>query len=342
MPTTLPVNKPMGAIEWLLLIALSMLWGCTFLLAEVALEEARPFTLVFCRVGIAAIVLLAVVYVTGHRMPLGWRPWRPFLIMGALNNVLPFSLIFWGQIEITGGLASILNATTPLSTVLLAHFLTRDERITPGRLAGVALGIAGVTVMVGPDALHGLGLHFLAQIGVLVAAFSYAVAGVYGRRFHRQPPLVTAAGMLSASAVMMLPIALLVDRPWTEPLPGVTTWAAILGLAILCTALAYIIYFRILAAAGATNLLLVTFLSPVTAILAGGALLGERLEPEHFLGMVLIGLGLAAIDGRPLRLLARAIGRPDPNPEKRPWSSSTGRPSSDSSTISAMRSRRRS
>ena len=159
--------------------------------------------------------------------------------------------------------------------------------------------------MVGPAALRGLGLHLLAQIAVLVAAFSYAVAGVYGRRFHRQPSLVTAAGMLSASALMMLPIALLLDRPWTGHAHGATTWAAIVALALLSTGLAYIIYFRILATAGATNLLLVTFLSPVTAILLGTTLLGERLEPEHLAGMALIGLGLAAIDGRPLRLLSR-------------------------------------
>jgi drug/metabolite transporter (DMT)-like permease len=312
--TAAPINRPMGATEWLLLIALSIVWGCSFLLAEVALEEARPLTLVLGRVSAAALVLLAVVYACGHRMPYGWRAWRPFVVMGALNNVLPFSLIFWGQLEITGGLASILNATTPLSTVLLAHFLTRDERITPARLAGVALGIAGVVVMVGPAALHGLGLHLLAQIAVLVAAFSYALSGVYGRRFHRQPPLVTAAGMLSASALMMLPIALLVDRPWNAPLPGPATFAAILGLAVLCTALAYIIYFRILATAGATNLLLVTFLSPVTAILVGGVLLGERLDPEHFLGMALIGLGLAAIDGRLLALWTpgTAVGEKSP------------------------------
>lgn len=237
--------------------------------------------------------------------------------MGGLNNVLPFSLIFWGQIEITGGLAAILNATTPLFTVLLAHFFTRDERITPGRLAGVTLGMAGVVVMVGLDALRGLGLHFLAQIAVLIAALSYAIAGVYGRRFDGQPPLITAAGMLSASTLMMLPIALVIDQPWSGPPPGLTIWAAIIGLAVLSTALAYIIYFRILASAGATNLLLVTFLSPVTAILAGGALLGERLAPEHFLGMALIGLGLAAIDGRPVRRLSRALGLAAPNPEGR-------------------------
>ena len=314
MPLRPPINQPMGAIEWLLLIALSVLWGGTFLFAEIALEEVRPFTLVLGRVGIAALILVVVVYATGHRMPRSWTAWLPFLIMGALNNLIPFSLIFWGQIEITGSLASILNATTPLFTVLLAHFLTRDERMTPGRLAGLALGIAGVVAMVGPAALHGLGLHLLAQIAVLGAALSYAFAGIYGRRFRGQPPLVTAAGQVSATTLMMLPLALALDQPWAGTLPGVSTWAAILGLALLSTALAYILYFRILATAGATNLLLVTFLIPVSAILLGVAMLGERLDLEQVVGMLLIGLGLAAIDGRPANWLRGVAGQLRPKP----------------------------
>jgi drug/metabolite transporter (DMT)-like permease len=314
MPLRPPINQPMGAIEWLLLIALSVLWGGTFLFAEIALEEVRPFTLVLGRVGIAALILVVVVYATGHRMPRSWTAWLPFLIMGALNNLIPFSLIFWGQIEITGSLASILNATTPLFTVLLAHFLTRDERMTPGRLAGLALGIAGVVAMVGPAALHGLGLHLLAQIAVLGAALSYAFAGIYGRRFRGQPPLVTAAGQVSATTLMMLPLALALDQPWAGTLPGVSTWVAILGLALLSTALAYILYFRILATAGATNLLLVTFLIPVSAILLGVAMLGERLYLEQVVGMLLIGLGLAAIDGRPANWLRGIAGQLRPKP----------------------------
>jgi len=314
MPLRPPINQPMGAIEWLLLIALSVLWGGTFLFAEIALEEVRPFTLVLGRVGIAALILVVVVYATGHRMPRSWTAWLPFLIMGALNNLIPFSLIFWGQIEITGSLASILNATTPLFTVLLAHFLTRDERMTPGRLAGLALGIAGVVAMVGPAALHGLGLHLLAQIAVLGAALSYAFAGIYGRRFRGQPPLVTAAGQVSATTLMMLPLALALDQPWAGTLPGVSTWVAILGLALLSTALAYILYFRILATAGATNLLLVTFLIPVSAILLGVAMLGERLDLEQVVGMLLIGLGLAAIDGRPANWLRGVAGQLRPKP----------------------------
>ena len=307
----------MSAGDWLLLLVLSVLWGGAFFCSEVALDEVQPATLVLGRVGIAALALLAVVHASGHRMPRAASLWVPFLVMGALNNLVPFSLIFWGQLEITGGLASILIATTPLFTVSLAHVLTRDERITPGRLAGLLLGIAGVAVMIGLGALRGLGLHLLAQLAVLGAALSYAFAGIYGRRFRGQPPLVTAAGQVSASTLMMLPVALLIARPWNGPLPGATTWAAIFGIALLGTALAYILYFRILASAGATNLLLVTFLIPVSAILLGVVALGERLDPEHVLGMGLIGLGLAAIDGRLLRGLGRVLGPALPNPKVR-------------------------
>jgi drug/metabolite transporter (DMT)-like permease len=295
----------MGSLEWTLLIALSVLWGGTYFFAEVALQEVGPLFLVCGRVGPAALALVLMVYATGHGLPRSARLWGAFLVMGALNNLVPFSLIFWGQTRIAGGLAAILNATTPLFTVVLAHFLTRDERMTPNRLAGVVVGIVGVTVMIGPDALRELGLHLFAQLAVLGAALSYALAGIFGRRFQDLPPIESAAGQITASAALMVPLVLLLGRPWPDLALTVQTWGAILGLALLSTALAYLIYFRILARAGATNLLLVTFLIPASAIILGGSLLGERLAAQHFAGMALIGVGLAAIDGRLLRLLHR-------------------------------------
>jgi drug/metabolite transporter (DMT)-like permease len=299
----------MGPLEWALLITLSVLWGGTFFFAEVALEEVRPLTLVFARVGLAAGALVLAVYASGQRMPHSVALWAAFFAMGGLNNLIPFSLIFWGQTRITGGLAAILNATTPLFTVVLAHFLTRDEKMTPHRLGGVLLGLLGVVVMIGPAVMRELGLQLLAQIVVLGAALSYALAGIFGRRFRDVPPLVSAAGQVTATTVMMLPVVLLLEDAWSVPMLGPSTWGAILGLALLSTALAYLIYFRILASAGATNLLLVTFLIPVSATVLGASLLGERLEPQHLGGMALIGLGLAAIDGRALRLLRRCARR---------------------------------
>jgi drug/metabolite transporter (DMT)-like permease len=300
-------NKAMGPVEWTLLILLSTLWGGSFFFGKMALAEIPPLTLVFGRVSLAAVALHVVVVASGKRMPRAPGPWTAFLMMGALNNLIPFSLIFWSQTHIASGLASILNSTTPLFTVVLAHLLTRDERMTSNRLAGVLLGLAGVAVMIGPDALAGLGAHVLAQIAVLGAACSYACAGIFGRRFQGIPPLVTAAGQVTGTAIMMLPIMLAVDRPWILPLPSSRTWIALAGLALLCTALAYVIYFRILATAGATNLLLVTFLIPVSALLLGTLILGEQLDAKHFGGMGLIALGLAAIDGRPLRLLKAQV-----------------------------------
>ena len=302
----------MSARDWLLLVALSVLWGGSFFFSEVALAELGPLTVVLGRVGFAALALIGLTYLTGHRLPSAWHLWGAFLVMGALNNLIPFSLIVWGQVTIDSGLAAILNATTPLFAVVLAHVLTRDERMTRGRAAGVLLGLAGVAGLVGPAALGRFGAAGLAQLAVLGAAFSYACAGIYGRRFKELPPLVAATGMVTCSAVLTLPLALVVERPW-EASPGALTWAAVLGLAFLSTALAYVIYFRILASAGATNLLLVTFLIPVSALALGVAVLGERPDTSALAGLALIFAGLAAVDGRLLRSRPRRA-RPRPRP----------------------------
>lgn len=284
----------MRAREWSLLVLLSILWGGSFFFAKVALAELGPFTIVFFRVALAALALNIVASAIGASLWRAGTPWRQLLVMGALNNALPFSLIFWGQTAITSGLASILNATTPLFTVVVAHIFTRDERMTVRKLVGVLAGLAGVAILIGPD----LGGSIWGQIACLAAALSYAFAGIYGRRFKALgvQPLQAAAGQLTASAMLILPIMLLAEPAW--PMPSAVTWSAVAGLALLSTALAYVLYFRILAAAGATNLLLVTFLIPVTAILLGAVFLGERLELRQFAGMALIGLGLVAIDGR--------------------------------------------
>ena len=295
----------MGRREWAMLLALAVLWGGSFFFNGVAVRELPSFTLVWLRVAIAAATLLGVMHLLGPRMSTEGRIWAAFFGMGMLNNVVPFVLIVWGQHHIASGLASILNATTPLFTVLVAHLLTPDERLTPLKAMGVAVGFAGAVFMIGPDALGSLGTGVTAQLACLAGALTYAFAGIFGRRFKRMGvvPLATAAGQVCASTVLLLPVMLLVDRPWTLPTPHAATWAAVLGVGLLSTALAYVLYFRILAAAGATNLLLVTFLIPVSAILLGALVLGEALLPRHFGGMALIGGGLACIDGRLPRLL---------------------------------------
>jgi len=300
-----PNNKTMGFIEWLLLILLAIIWGGSFFLIKVILSELQPFTIVLGRVSIAAIVLNLVVRLSGYRMPSNLKTWRTFLLMGLLNNLIPFSLITWGQTQISSSLASILNATTPVWTVLLAHFLTVDERLTKNRFGGVIFGLIGVVFMIGWDAVGGLGINILAQLAVIGASISYGFAGIYGKRFKDIPPIVTATGQITATAIMAIPITLIVDKPWLYPLPGMKVGGALLGLALLSTALAYIIYFRLLTTSGATNLLLVTFLVPVSAILLGTIILGEQLLQRHVFGMIMVGLSLAAIDGRLLILLRR-------------------------------------
>lgn len=288
----------MGPREWILLLALSVLWGGSFFFAKLAVAALPPFTVVLGRVGLAALALNLGLRIRGLRLPRERAHWGAFFVVGLLNNLVPFSLIVWAQTQIASGLAAILNGATPLFAAVLAHWLTADERLTWNRLLGVALGLAGVTIMIGLEALSGLRLHVLAEIAVLVATVSYALAGIFGRRFKGQPPLVTAAGQVTATTIMMLPIVLIADRPWTLAMPTPTALAAVIGLALLSTALAYVIFFRILAAAGATNLLLVTLLIPVSALLLGHFVLGEEVALQQVLGMALIGLGLMAIDGR--------------------------------------------
>jgi drug/metabolite transporter (DMT)-like permease len=301
------IKHTMGATEWLLLLILSVLWGGSFFFVGVAVKTLPPFTIVALRVGLAAIALNLVVRATGLRMPTDRRVWCAFFGMGLLNNMIPFSLIVWGQTHIASGLASIFNATTPIFTVIVAHMFTRDEKITGGRLVGIFLGFAGAAVIIGLDSFNTFGTNTLAQFAVLGAALSYAFAGVYGRRFksYDVAPMVTATGQVTASSLLLAPLAIIVDQPWNLALPGMETWAAMLGLAFFSTALAYILYFRILATAGATNLLLVTFLIPVSAILLGAFVLDEQLALKDFTGMALICLGLAAIDGRILGFLRK-------------------------------------
>ena len=234
--------------------------------------------------------------------------------MGALNNVLPFSLIVSGQVTIDGGLAAVLNATTPLFSLMIGHFVTRDDRLNWHRGLGIALGILGVVILTGPQALRGLGAVALGQVLVLGAALSSACAAVFGRRFAGRPPVAVAGGQLTASALMILPLALVMDRPWTLA-PDAMTWAALLGLSVFGTAAAYVIYFRVLASAGATNLMLVTLLIPVSALALGMALLGERPAAEDWAGAACILGGLLVIDGRCFRWRFRA------SPDRRPGGS---------------------
>lgn len=291
------MNNVMGIKEWSLIIILSIIWGGSFFFVGVAVKELPPLTIVMGRVAIAALLLLVFVYLKGEKMPLNLRSWKDFFVLGALNNLIPFCLIAWGQTHIESGLASILIATTPIFSVVLAHFFTKEEKMTSNRAFGVVVGWIGVLVLIGIDSLKGFGIDVIAQIAVLGAAVNYALAAIYGRRFKHMKPIVVAAGMLSGATVMMIPVALFFDQPW-HIAPSFATISAVLGLAVLSTSLAYIIFFHVLAVAGPTNSLLVTFLIPISAIVLGVAFLDEQMGWHVFAGMGIIFSGLIVIDGR--------------------------------------------
>jgi drug/metabolite transporter (DMT)-like permease len=305
----MPARLSMSVSDWLLIVALSMAWGGAFVFAEVALAELPPLTVALGRVGIAAVLLVAIMWAVGERLPQEPRLRRAIAVMALFNNIVPFGLILWGQLHITAGLASILVATAPLFAVVVAHLATDDEKITPARLIGLACGLAGVVVMIGPQVLGGLAGDALAPLAVLVGAFLYAASGVYGRRLRGERPLVLAAGQMTAATLMLVPLVLVVDRPWTFPLPSGAAFAALGALGAVSSALGFVIFFRVLARAGATNLMLVNFLNPVSAILLGALLLGEQVTLRQMIGMAAIALGLAAIDGRPARLIATLLRR---------------------------------
>jgi drug/metabolite transporter (DMT)-like permease len=291
----------MRLIDWILLWTLSLLWGGSFLFNELALAGLPAVSIVWGRVALAAVLLALAVKLSGQGAA-PRRVWPALAVMGVMNNLVPFTLFVLAQGQITGALASVLNATTPLFTVLVAHVATADERLSPVKAGGVGLGFGGVLVMLAGEDLGGEGLAMLACLG---AALSYGLAGVWGRRFRAAgvTPLQTSAGVVTCSAVLLTPVWLAVDRPWAMGWPGTEPVVAVVALAALSTALAYLIFFRILARAGATAISLVTFLIPFSAAGLGWLVLGERLELRHFAGLALILGGLALIER------ARVVGR---------------------------------
>ncbi|MBT3808449.1 MAG: DMT family transporter [Rhodospirillaceae bacterium] len=290
----------MTPVEWILLFILGGVWGGTFFFNAIAIPEIPPLVVIFFRVAIASIILWVVVLAGGIKVPRDATTWVDLVIMAALNSALPFFLIAWGQVHIASGLASIMIGTTPLFAVVTAHFMTSDEKMSPGKVLGVLAGLVGVVVLIGPQFLGDIGKDLIAQLSVLGAAVCYAVSAIYGRRFSRRdtPPMMVATGQITMAAVLLLPFALIIDRPWELAIPSMQAGGAVLGLAVLSTSFAYLIFFRILARAGAVNILLVNFLVPVSAILLGVFILGEVLTTEQIVGMAFIALGLALIDGR--------------------------------------------
>lgn len=290
-------RETMSPRNFVILLCLGLIWGASFLFIKVAVVTIPPFTVAFGRTAPAALVLYLVLRFRGLRMP-GFGPlWGSFLLMGLFNGALPYTLITWAEIHLDSGLAAIINALMPLFTVLLAHFFTRDERLNLMKIGGIFLGFLGVVALFGPAVLKGFGTHVLSQLAVMTAALCYAISIIYGRRLRQITPLVSATGQLICAAFLSLPMSLIMDAPW-ELSPTFLSLGALACLALLGTALAYIVYYYLLARIGSTNLSLVTYLLPITGVFWGALLLGERLPWSAFLALGLILAGIAGVNGR--------------------------------------------
>lgn len=290
---------------WIDLCLLALIWGGSFLSIRIALDELAPLSAVVHRVLWAAAILWCVVFFKGCTIPKTWRVWLAFFVMGLLNNVLPFTLMAWGQLHIETGLTAILNAATAIWGVLVAALVFSDERLGPRRAIGAVLGFGGVVAAIGPGALTGLDVSSWAQIAVIAGTISYALAGSWARAaLAEHPPLVAAAGMLTCACLVLVPLAHVVEGPLRLALAP-ATWGAIAYYSVAATALAYVLYYRILATAGAGNLLIVTLMIPPVAIVLGAVVRAETLSPSAYLGFAVLAVGLVVLDGRLCHVLAK-------------------------------------
>jgi drug/metabolite transporter (DMT)-like permease len=298
-------HQVMGPFEWFLLIVLSAIWGGSFYFFAVIIKELPVFTIVFFRVFLASVALWLFVLISKQQLPSFKTTWKNYVLMGFFNNVIPFSLIVWGEQRVAPGLAAVLNATTPFFAVVVAHLSTQNEKLTWNRMAGAIIGLSGVAALVGFDAIKNLGSDLPFQIAIVGASVSYGICTIFGRRLTATP-LVNSASQTAASSIMLLPLMLLIDRPFSLAPPSMNATISLISLALLCTAIAYLIFFNIVKRAGMTNVTLVTFLVPISAMMLGAIFLNEQISMRHFLGMAVIGVGLALIDGRiPNRILGK-------------------------------------
>jgi drug/metabolite transporter (DMT)-like permease len=284
--------------NFLLLIFLACLWGPSFLFIKVAVGEIPPLTLVTGRVGLAALILYIILRLQQRNLP-GFGPiWKHFAVVGFFSNALPFVLFSWGEQYIDSALASILNGTTPLFTALLAHFFISDERLNATKLIGIAVGFGGLVLLIAPslgDGAHTAGGGLLA---ITLAAACYGIAMVYTRKNLRKlPPLVGPTAQLLMATLYMMPLAFWFEQPFSRTLPGWPALGSLLGLSMLGTALAFVIYYRLLEITGATYVAMVTYLSPVIGVILGVVILNERLGWNTYAGFTLILLGVMVVNG---------------------------------------------
>ena len=287
--------------DWLRIVALGFLWGSSFLYAEILLRYLNPLMIVFLRVGLAGLTLLVICLMKRHRIKLTGNDLVNIGIMGALNNVIPFSLIVWGQQTTTGGLASIINASTAFFSILLAALFIPQERLTWNRIAGVLIGVVGVAVAVGPANMLQVPENDIGKYLILLATISYAFAGVWAKlRMQNLPSLISATGMLVASALMMLPLLYVTDTFQVSPI-DVYVFFLSFQFAVICSVFAYLLYFKILETTGAGNLLICTIIVPPSAILLEVLVLDEVIGMRELVGLLIVTVGMVVLDGRLLR-----------------------------------------
>ncbi len=309
--TSRAAHRPMTLVEWTLLLLVASFWGGSYFFTGVAVKELPVFSIVMSRYAIAGPLLLLLIYWRGERFPWHRDIIGIGLFLATFNQLIPFSLIAWGQGHIPSAVASILNAAGPIVTLVMAHYLTHDDRMNRRRAAGVVIGFAGMGIMIGAAAMQALNVSILAQLACVLATLSYAFGSITARKFTRRiKPTEMVAAQSVVAGIMLLPVLLAVDRPWTLPIPSVGTWLSLLGLGVLSSTVGHLIFFRLLATAGATNISLVSYFMPVSAILLGVVFLGDVLESRHVAGMCIIAFGLAVMDGRPYATLQRWLSRP--------------------------------
>lgn len=291
-------QKTISGRAWAELLLLGLIWGGSFLSIRIALNEVPVVTSVLHRTGWATLVLWVVVIAQRQTIPRDPKIWGAFLVMGLLNNVIPFGLMSWGQLYIESGLTSILNAATAIFGVIVAAMIFADERLTPRKLIGVSLGFLGVATAIGLEGFSNFDLRSTAQIAVIVGTVSYALASSWARlNLTHLPPTIAAAGMLTTSTLVLFPAAICIDGPIAlNLLPQ--TWGAIIYYSLIATAGAYLLYYRVLAMAGSGNLMLVTLLIPPVAIVLGAIVLGEELRAQAYVGFVLLAIGLLILNKR--------------------------------------------
>lgn len=285
--------------NFLLLLFLASLWGPSFLFIKVAVEDIPPLTLVVGRAGIAAVVLYTVLRMQGRNLPKFGLVWKHFVVMAFVQHAVPFTLFNWGEQHISSALAAILNGTTPLFTIILAHLLVQDDRMNPAKVMGVFVGFGGLLLLIGPSLFNGVQVTTWGLVAVTIAAASYGVAIVYSRlNLRGQPPLVAPAAQLTLAALIMLPLSLFLERPFSLPTPSWAALGSLFSLATLGTALAFVVYYYLIERVSATYVSMVTYMVPVIGLVLGVIVLNEQLRWNAYVGCILILIGVMIVNGK--------------------------------------------